>query len=500
VPLLLALVAARIALPLVLLHPAWELHRDELLYFAMGDHLAWRMQFPPLVPVVAALGQSAFGDAVWSARVPAALAGGLLTGSVLWLVRRLGGGAAALGFAWLAMLAAPVFVRSSVLMHPVVFDQAWATLAVAGAMLAAHERQPRWWLLTGAALGLGLLTKASAVLYALLLAASALAHGRLRSQLSTRWPWIAAALAVALGLPALLGQLAWGWPVFKSLDALARTQLVHVQASETVRDQAMLLAAGMVPVLAGLWVAWRGDATLRPAARVATVFAGGLLLIVLVRSGKAYYVAPAWPAVIAVGAVALARVRHPQLRWPLAAAMTASAALLLPMGVPLLAPDPMARYAARLGVGTTTNRGTTRALPQDYADMLGWRRMTDAVVRVWLALPPEDRAVAITAASNYGEAGALAVYGRRHGLPYPVSVHGDFHAWGLGGRAGDVVIHLGQREGRARLEALFRQVDAVAGTGDPRAVDEERDLMVHVARGPRRPLAVVWPTLGPRWD
>src|SRR5690606_32725318 len=60
--LVVALVAARALLPLLLLDPSWEYHRDELLYFAMGDHLAWRMQFPPFIAVLAKLGTLMFGD------------------------------------------------------------------------------------------------------------------------------------------------------------------------------------------------------------------------------------------------------------------------------------------------------------------------------------------------------------------------------------------------------------------------------------------------------
>ena len=141
-----ALVLMRVLIPLALVHPAWEFQRDEMLYFAMGDHLAWRMQFPPMIAVIAHLSASVFGDAVWAARVPAALAGGALTAVVLILVRKLGGGRFAAWCAWLALLAAPVYMRPSVLFQPVILDQLWAAASVAALVLAAREQRPSRWL------------------------------------------------------------------------------------------------------------------------------------------------------------------------------------------------------------------------------------------------------------------------------------------------------------------------------------------------------------------
>ena len=60
-----ALVLCRLLLPLLTRHPAWGIHRDVYLYFAMADHLdLFRMQFPPLIAVVAAAGRAALGESV----------------------------------------------------------------------------------------------------------------------------------------------------------------------------------------------------------------------------------------------------------------------------------------------------------------------------------------------------------------------------------------------------------------------------------------------------
>ena len=79
----------------------------------------------------------------------------------------------------------------------------------------------------------------------------------------------------------------------------------------------------------------------------------------------------------------------------------------LPLGLPVLPRAPMSRYAAAFGAETTTNRGEPVALPQDYADMLGWPEQAAAVARAYAALPPADRARAAVLGGNYGGAGAV---------------------------------------------------------------------------------------------
>ncbi|HRQ78703.1 MAG TPA: glycosyltransferase family 39 protein [Gemmatimonadaceae bacterium] len=491
-----ALVAARALLPLLLIDPSWEYHRDELLYFAMGDHLAWRMQFPPLIAALAKLSTAVFGDSVWAARVPAALGGAAITGVVLSLLHRLRAGIWAMLLASIGLALAPVFLRSSVLFQPVVFDQLWATLAVAALVLAAVEDRPRWWLLVGAALGLGLLTKMSSLMYAAVIFAVSVAHPSLRRQLTTRWPWIAAALALLLGAPTVLGQVRYAWPFLQQLDALEAGQFAHTSVIGTVLEQPLLLMPAALLVLAVAWAQER----LRLAGIVAAGFAAGLLALVLWQGGKAYYAAPAYPVLVGVGAAVVAQARRRWLAPTAAAAMAALGVPLVPMGVPMFEPTAMAAYAQRLGVGTTTNRGEELALPQDYADMLGWRAKAEAVARAYEALADAERAEVVVVGGNYGQAGALARYAPRLGYPYPISTAGDFFAWGPGTRPGAVLMLLAEPEARANLEALFGRVEEVAALADARAVPEERDVRVFVAREPRMPLAAVWPTLGPNWQ
>lgn len=499
-PFIAVLVLIRLALPLAWLDSSWEYHRDELLYFAMGDHLAWRMQFPPLVPAVAALSTAIFGDAVWSARVPAAVAGAALTLCVLLLVQRFGGGRRAMAWAWVALLAAPVFLRPSVLFQPVIFDQLWATLAVGALMLAAHERRPQWWMLAGVGFGLGFLTKFSVLLYGVSAALVALAHPALRQQLRTRWPWAALGLALLCSLPALVGQVHFGWPFLQSLAALQAGQFAETSVAGTLSGQVLMLGSGVLIAAAGFWCAVRRTlGAVTDAGRVAVGFLVVLLGLVLWQGGKEYYVAPAYPALIAVGALVFATYGK-VLQRALAVVITGGALVLLPLGVPMLPPAQMAAYAGWLGLGTETNWGETLELPQDYADMLGWQAQAEAVSRAFAALSPADQSVAVVSASNYGEAGALARYAPRYGYPYPVSTSGDFHAWGLYGRSGEVAVLLEGPDALPELEKLFREVVQVDSLGDPRAVPEERDIRIYVARGPRVSIPERWWAVGAEWQ
>jgi len=479
--------------------PGYGFHRDALLYLAMADHLEpLRMQFPPLIAVLGRVAQLLPGPTLWGVRLVAALGLSALVVVAAHAARRMGGGREAQILTAAAFLVSPLFMRPGALFQPVVFEQLWwtvATLAFA-ALLAGGDR--RWWIVFGAAAGLGGLTKFSAAIFGAAMAVGALLSP-LRRDFRSRWPWLAVGTGALVALPSVLGQMAWGWPFFEQARILRETQLDRVTPGTFLSEQ-LLSAFGAAPFLllglAGFFVSKR----LRPfrPLGIAAVTATALFLW---SGGKPYYLGPMHPALYVGGAVLAGGWLSTRARlWRgTLAAMTVVGVLVLPMGIPLLPPAAMARYSAALGItaAVTTNHGEVLPLPQDYADMLVWRDQAEAVAGVYHGLPEAERERTVIIGGNYGRAGALAAYREEFDLPYPASRHGDFYAWGPGMEDPAAVIIVGGSI--PELLEIFEEVEVAATVGNPLAVPEEQEVLVHLCRRPREPFPELWARLGVVW-
>lgn len=165
----------------------------------------------------------------------------------------------------------------------------------------------------------------------------------------------------------------------------------------------------------------------------------------------------------------------------------------LPFGLPVVPPEPMARYAKATGItaGVTTNTGEILTLPQDYADMLGWREPADAVARAYRALTEAEQEDVVLYGGNYGEAGALDLYGPGLGLPPVVSLAGSWYSFGPGERAGRTLIFLGV-EPEQLDEIACRSLEVAERVTNPWAVPEQQDVPVLVCREPSMTVQELW--------
>ncbi|HEX5437193.1 MAG TPA: glycosyltransferase family 39 protein [Gemmatimonadaceae bacterium] len=482
----------------------YGVHRDAFLYMAMGRHLRlFRMDFPPFIAILSQISR-AMSDALVVLRLGPALAGTALVVMAALFAREFGGGRCAQLLSALVVATVPLFLRTGNLFQPVIFDQLWWTLALfALARLGRNgfAGEARWWIVLGVAGGLGLLTKFSilflgaGVLIALLL-------GPQRRTLLTRWPWLTLAIVLVIGAPSIVGQLRLGFPVVGQMRELQNGQLEHVSYLGFLSGQFLMLGPSLALAALGLVALLAGRRY--QAFRAVGLACAASFLILMLLHGKAYYAGPIYPALLGAGAAALAawadgRVAAGRVTYAngvQAAAvvlMLAYGAITLPLGLPIVPPARMARYAAALGVASTTetNRGTVLSIPQDYADMLGWKTRVAAVARVYHALPVADREQAVIVADNYGDAGAIDFYGPRYGLPSAVAPTGSYWFFGPGTKPGKVIIKVGGD--REDLVQYFGSVSLADRVDEPWVVPEEQNLPIWICRQPRGTLQQVWP-------
>jgi hypothetical protein len=135
-------------------------------------------------------------------------------------------------------------------------------------------------------------------------------------------------------------------------------------------------------------------------------------------------------------------------------------------------------------------------LPQLFADRFGWEDMAAAVAKVYNNLPPDVRARTAIFGQNYGQAGAVDLFGPKYGLPPALSGHQNYFLWGPHGYTGESVIVMGDR--RSRLEEKFASVELAGHVAHPYAMPYEH-IDIYYCRGMKWPLEQVWPKLK-NWD
>jgi hypothetical protein len=477
--------------------------RDELYFLDCGRHLDWGyVDHAPMIGLVARLALL-LGGSLPVLRLIPALAGALLVALTVVLARELGGGRFAQGVAGLAVIAAPIYLGTDSILTMNAFEPLFWMGAVWALIRIVRGGDPRLWLVFGALAGLGLMNKHSTVFFCLSVAVALLLVPE-RNALRTPWPWMGAGLALLLFLPNLAWQVRHDFATLEDLRNVARSgKNVRLGPVAFVLQQVLLLH----PVLFPLWLgglAWLFQGA-RGRFRVLAWTYVVLFVMLFALKAKNYYLAPIYPMLFAAGAVgleaALARSALTRGRlWPkvaVVAVIVAAALVMAPLVLPVLSPDRYVAYEAALGITPPkTEVGHRGPLPQFFGDQFGWPELVVEVARIYRALPPEERARTGIFANNYGEAGAIALFGPRYGLPRPISAHQTYFLWGPGDFTGDTLIVL--QDDRESLERLCASVEQAGEHFHPWGMAEENNP-IFICRGLKVPLRALWPRLK-KWN
>lgn len=413
----------------------YELHRDTYLYLALADHLDFGfVSVPPGIAVIAKLSNVLFGDSDFAVGVFPALIGAASLLVIGLLVKEFEGGIWALVLACASFVLSPAFLRSNTFLQPVSFDQFFWLWSAFFIVKLLKSQNPIYWLHLGVVWGLAFLTK-YAIAFLALAFLTALALSPQRRLFASKFFGLGVFIGLLLILPNLLWQWQHNWPVVQHMRELQETQLANVALADFVLLQFLMNLPAVFVWISGLIFLLSRRAQ-NPYRVLGFTFLLVLALLLALR-GKAYYTLGIYTTLFAAGGVALERIlalRFAVLK-PLALAVMLALALpVMPYSVPLLSMDKMLAYAEAsknfgLSDALRWEDGRIHDLPQDYADMIGWKELSAIVSQVYHGLSANEKSRCVIYAENYGQAGAIRYYGKKLGLPEPVSFNESFVFW-----------------------------------------------------------------------
>ncbi|MGB2679229.1 MAG: glycosyltransferase family 39 protein [Candidatus Acidiferrum sp.] len=409
-----------LALAIILLHTLtngqYGFHRDELLTLNNARHLEWGyVLYPPMTPFLARVELGLFGASLRGFRFFAAVSQGLVLLLTGLAARELGGKREAQLVAALAVgIAGPALVAGWFLGYTT-FDYLWWVVVAYFVIRLLKSDDPRWWLAIGAAIGLGMMTK-----YAMAFLVLGVVGGVLltpaRRYLKSPWLWCGAGVALLIMLPNIVWQIHHH---FVSLEWLKSVHARDIRWGWTDYFLPNQLWKCTNPVTLPLWCAGLWYLFAVPQGKryrmLGWMYVIPLLALFLAR-GRDYYLAPAYPMLLAAGAVwgeqwlsslsthSALIVRRVTWR-TLAIAGLLGAAVTLP-----IAPLNSAWWRVADGM----NGG-------NFNMQIGWPELVETVAKICDSLPAQERARLGILAGDEGETGAVNLYGPAYGLPRAIS-------------------------------------------------------------------------------
>src|ERR1041384_2321669 len=104
---------------------------------------------------------------------------------------------------------------------------------------------------------------------------------------------------------------------------------------------------------------------------------------------------------------------------------------IVPLATWMLSPEKYLAYVHALGVKQQKAEvNHSGPLPQPMGDQFGWPEMAREVADIYHALPADEQPVTGIYTGNYGEAGAINLFGPQYGLPKAYSRHQNHWYWG----------------------------------------------------------------------
>jgi len=444
--------------------------------------------------LILAVSNFIFGDSLFAIRILPALCGAVVIIFTGLLVKELGGNKFAVALSAITALLFPVHLSINNIYSMNCFDILfWATGFYLLVKIFKTDNQ-KLWIPFGILAGLGLQNKYS-IMFLCFGIYTGFLFTPLRKYYLSKWFWAGNIIAAVIFLPHIIWQMVYHWPSLEFIHNASVLKNVHVSFSDFLTGQ--IMQANPVNLL--IWLPGLLYLLFSKDLRQFRVFAFGYIILFLLfvyQSGKAYYLSPYYPILIAGGGLAIEKfILSKKLNWLKPVALSTiiiGGIIALPMALPILPPETYVNYSTSLGIKPgSEERDQPAKLGQHYADMFGWEELADSVAIVYNTLSPKEKKNCRIFARNYGQAGAIDYFGKKYGLPKAICGHNSYWYWGPPAWDGKVLIAIGGSDEDYKYDFLeyYR-----AGTIDqPYSRSFERHLPIYVCKGFKSSIKNIWP-------
>ena len=407
---LIGFIGLKFLLQYSLLGSEYDLQRDEYLHLDQANHLAWGyISVPPFTSwtsyIIQLLGNSIF----WIKFFPALY--GALTIYVVWkAIEELGGNLFSLILGATCVLFSAL-LRINTLYQPNSFDVlSWTALYFI--LLKYFKTDDSKWLYLGAIVfAIGFLNKYNIVFLLVGLLPSLLLTEHRKILLNPSL-YYAILLGLVLISPNLIWQYNNNFPVIHHLKELAQTQLENVNRFDFLKNQLLFFAGSLIVIFSSFYALL----FYKPFQNYRIFFFSITLTLIafLYFKAKDYYAIGIYPIYIAFGSVFLAdALKDGWKKFLQPIAIGIPLLLFIPIynvAFPNKSPEYIIKHSdnyKKLGM-LRWEDGKDHSLPQDFADMLGWKELAQKVDGIYLSLPNKKNTLILC--DNYGQAGAINFY------------------------------------------------------------------------------------------
>ena len=249
--LIIFLALLKIIIPYCLQNSIYEPHRDEFLYLAEGNHMAWGfMEVPPMLSFFAWL-TNIFGDSIFWIKLWPSLFGAATFIVAARIIVSLGGKNFAIFLLFLPFVFG-VYLRLFFLFQPNTPEVFFWTMIAYSITRFVQTKQNKWLYLLGVSIGLGMMSKYSVAFFTLSIFIGLLLT-KYRTIFLNKHFWYAWLLAFIIFLPNLAWQYNHHFPVVHHMKELRQTQLQFISPVDFLKDQLLMNLPCFFIWLAGLW-------------------------------------------------------------------------------------------------------------------------------------------------------------------------------------------------------------------------------------------------------